>query len=204
MTLAYGMRFTAGLPFAAMLSVLLILLMQAMIAVEAPSAEPPSAVPTIEITSVIKDTPPQKALRPELKTHVEPPLPTFPKAKGELEPPGGTEIPGETQPTHSVIDDLTSKTWTAALPLTPILLGEQRYPPRMLERGIEGTCDVVFDITGAGTTTNVRATDCTHPGFVREAESAAAKYRYTASDGRTATIQRRGQTLTLAWRMPDD
>lgn len=60
----------------------------------------------------------------------------------------------------------------------PLVRLEPQYPPRMLERGVEGTCDVQFDVTPEGNPTNVRILRCSNSGFESASIRAVERWRY--------------------------
>lgn len=65
------------------------------------------------------------------------------------------------------------------------------YPPRALERGIEGTCVVEYTVSTEGTTNNIRAIDCQPVGIFDEASIAAAsqfKYFPRMVNGQTVDV----------------
>lgn len=51
------------------------------------------------------------------------------------------------------------------------------FPPQMLKRGIEGVCEVRFDVNPRGRPYNIMA-DCSHAGFKRAAEQAVSKTEF--------------------------
>ena len=51
------------------------------------------------------------------------------------------------------------------------------YPQRAAERGIEGSCEVSFDVDERGKPYNIKA-DCTDSVFVREAERAVSRVEF--------------------------
>ena len=85
---------------------------------------------------------------------------------------------------------------------TPVVRGEQRYPAPMIRRDIEGNCTMAFDITTAGTTTNIRVAHCTHTGFAKAAIQAVERYRYTPVVGETSDpIAWRDARIELVWQL---
>lgn len=59
-------------------------------------------------------------------------------------------------------------------PMTPPSV---TYPRSLAARGVEGLCDVHFDVSPKGTPYNVAAS-CSHAGFAREAECAVRRVRF--------------------------
>jgi len=83
----------------------------------------------------------------------------------------------------------------------PIVRIEPVYPSRLIMRGVEGTCSVVFDITAAGTTANVRVSSCTDQGFAQATINAVRGWRYNpqVSNGEASLYQ--GASTTLVYQL---
>lgn len=60
----------------------------------------------------------------------------------------------------------------------PLVRIPPNYPMRAAERGIEGRCEVTFDVTPEGNPTNVRILSCTNSVFERETIRAVERWRY--------------------------
>ncbi|MGY6533668.1 energy transducer TonB [Glycocaulis sp.] len=60
----------------------------------------------------------------------------------------------------------------------PLVRIPPNYPVRAAERGIEGRCEVTFDVTPEGNPTNVRILSCTNSVFERETIRAVERWRY--------------------------
>jgi len=60
----------------------------------------------------------------------------------------------------------------------PLVRIEPQYPPRAAERGVEGSCQVVFDVTPDGTPTNIRILTCDSSLFERASIRAVERWRY--------------------------
>lgn len=61
----------------------------------------------------------------------------------------------------------------------PIVKVAPIYPRRAQSRGVEGYCTVEYTVTKTGTTRDIKAIDCTPPGyFERASEKAAEKFKY--------------------------
>ena len=63
------------------------------------------------------------------------------------------------------------------------------YPTRAAERGIEGSCDVRFDVDERGRPFNIEAT-CTDSVFVREAERAVSRVEFAPKIVRGQAVRR--------------
>lgn len=74
-----------------------------------------------------------------------------------------------------------------AQPISPPV---PQYPQRAAERGIEGSCEVRFDVNARGEPFNVEAT-CTDSVFKREAERAVSRVRFAPKIVRGQALERR-------------
>lgn len=82
----------------------------------------------------------------------------------------------------------------------PIVRPQQEYPQRMLQDGIEGSCEVRLDVNGQGIPYNIRAT-CTNSGFVAEAERVVSRYRYQPKIIEGRSVERRNVVQPLKWTL---
>ena len=74
------------------------------------------------------------------------------------------------------------------------------YPQRAAERGIEGTCDVRFDVDTRGRPYNVTAT-CSDRAFKREAERAVQRVEFAPKIVRGQPAERRNVVYPLEFRL---
>lgn len=74
-----------------------------------------------------------------------------------------------------------------AQPISPPVV---QYPQRAAERGIEGSCEVRFDVNARGEPFNVQA-DCSDSVFRREAERAVSRVRFAPKIVRGQALERR-------------
>ncbi|MEM9740176.1 MAG: energy transducer TonB [Pseudomonadota bacterium] len=74
-----------------------------------------------------------------------------------------------------------------AQPISPPVV---QYPQRAAERGIEGSCEVRFDVNARGEPFNVEA-DCSDNVFRREAERAVSRVRFAPKIVRGQALERR-------------
>lgn len=74
-----------------------------------------------------------------------------------------------------------------AQPISPPVV---QYPRRAAERGIEGSCEVRFDVNAQGEPFNVQA-DCSDSVFKREAERAVSRVRFAPKIVRGQALERR-------------
>lgn len=63
-------------------------------------------------------------------------------------------------------------------PEQPSVRIEPIYPPRALERDMEGSCSVTFDLNTRGRPFNVRAANCTNSLFARASVRSVQGWRY--------------------------
>jgi protein TonB len=84
---------------------------------------------------------------------------------------------------------------------TPIVRIEPVFPARMAERGLDGQCTLVFDITPSGTTANVRVLSCSNTGFERASTTAVQRWRYDPQIQNGEAVMFRGATTQLVYRL---
>ena len=76
------------------------------------------------------------------------------------------------------------------------------YPSRAAERGIEGSCEVRFDVDTRGRPYNVQAT-CTDSIFKREAERAVGRVEFAPKIVRGQAAERRNVVYPLEFTLQD-
>ncbi|MEO1642596.1 MAG: TonB family protein [Pseudomonadota bacterium] len=86
-----------------------------------------------------------------------------------------------------------------AQPIRPPL---PTYPTRAQERGLEGSCDVRFDVDVRGKPYNINA-DCTDSIFKREAERAVSRVEFAPKIVRGQAAERRNVVYPLEFQMAD-
>jgi len=62
--------------------------------------------------------------------------------------------------------------------VSPTKRPQMIYPSKMVQQGISGECNTVFDVSPTGEPENISA-ECSHPGFVEVVLRAASTLRYT-------------------------
>ncbi len=77
------------------------------------------------------------------------------------------------------------------------------FPQRALERGIEGSCDVRFDVDVRGRPYNLSAT-CDESIFKREAERAVSRVEFAPKIVRGQAVERRNVVYPLEFQLADD
>ncbi len=85
----------------------------------------------------------------------------------------------------------------------PLVRIPPQYPPRAAERGIEGTCNMRFDVTPDGTPTNVVATNCTSSMFERASIRSVERWRYSPKVENGVPVARRGVETDIEFRLAD-
>lgn len=84
----------------------------------------------------------------------------------------------------------------------PIRPPTPSYPQRAAERGIEGSCEVRFDVDTRGRPYNVQA-DCSDSVFKREAERAVSKVEFAPKIIRGKAAERRNVVYPLEFTLQD-
>ena len=74
------------------------------------------------------------------------------------------------------------------------------YPQRAAERGIEGTCEVRFDVDTRGKPYNIEAS-CSDSVFVREAERAVGRVEFAPKIVRGKAAERRNVVYPLEFKL---
>lgn len=84
----------------------------------------------------------------------------------------------------------------------PIRPPQPSYPQRAAERGIEGSCDVRFDVDTRGRPYNITAS-CTDNIFRREAERAVARVEFAPKIIRGQAAERKNVVYPLVFQLQD-
>ncbi len=74
------------------------------------------------------------------------------------------------------------------------------YPQRAAERGLEGSCDVRFDVNTQGKPFNIQA-DCSDNIFQRAAERAVSRVEFAPKIVRGKAVERRNVVYPLVFQM---
>ncbi|MCZ6829578.1 MAG: energy transducer TonB [Gammaproteobacteria bacterium] len=175
-------RFLSSLCLSFVVTLGLFLLMHQLIAVQVPEL-----VSTIARVAPVIQEPP-----PDMEVQSNPPL----------QKPVDAEPPPEWQPRLSTIEaseqvlltfvnkdavlDRQQISHSGGVGIVVIFRVAPDYPLRAVTRGIEGFVDLVFDITPAGQTTNIRVIDAQPQGIFEEAAIRALKkwkYKPPMEDG---------------------
>jgi periplasmic protein TonB len=193
-------RTTISLPLAGLMTISLAFLMAYLIQVD---AEPGPAItevdfdlfPSVDVIDV-PDRP-----TPDLIDTIAPPPPVrlvvdhqAPNLDG-LDPIG--IVPPDIQP-----GGLTAmNTNVLDRPEQVVVRIEPVYPPRALERGLEGNCSVAFDLNAAGHPYNVRATHCTNPVFSRASVRSVQGWRYEPRVVDGQAVERTGRSVLIEFNL---
>jgi len=82
----------------------------------------------------------------------------------------------------------------------PIRPPVPNYPQRAAERGLEGSCDVRFDVDRQGKPVNITA-DCTDSIFKRDAERAVSRVEFAPKIVRGQAVERKNVVYPLVFQM---
>ena len=84
----------------------------------------------------------------------------------------------------------------------PIRPPRRKYPTRALEKGVEGTCDVAFDVDTRGKPYNIVAT-CSSSLFKREAERSVSTAEFSPKVQNGQPVERRGVVYPMEFVLSD-
>lgn len=152
----------------------------------------------------IEETEIRKRPKPErLSPAAQPaPPPKFAVQKSDIDLPeidiaGQVPTGLETDPIKDIVLEPVAISDRDAQPLTPPIVA---YPNVAADRGIEGDCQVRFDVDVRGRPYNVKA-DCTDSLFRREAERAVSRVQFAAKIAAGEAQERRNVVYPLAFRL---
>ena len=197
-----SLRTPLVLPVAAVITVGLFLMMRQLIDIGPMRPVVAEDAPPIHINVVVEDTPVNHTREIEFVDVVAPPPP--PTITTDASPiDAAPSVVSYNMPAigPAVIETSRSGIINTNRPMSPTVRIEPVYPARALERGLEGQCTVVFDITPQGTTANVRPLDCSSSLFESATVTAVSRWRYNpqVTDGQPTMV--RGATTQLVYRM---
>lgn len=188
-------RIVAGIPFAAVIVVALFIIMGLLI-------EPkPIELGESEFRTLSRITPQEERteIRRTQRTRVQriqtsdapPPPPRLSSSRSDVNLPT-PQIQGAA-PANVEIGNVSGFALDAVVvsdrDAQPIRPPVPSYPTRAAERGIEGNCDVRFDVDERGRPFNIEAT-CTDSVFVREAERAVSRVEFAPKIVRGQAVRR--------------
>lgn len=176
-------RLLLGLPFAALVTGVLFIVMYGFVRPGEVEVLPPKEAPKISIFGEIDETEIERR-EPEIeKLTKAPPPPVF--------TPSGliadrTPVPAP-RPDPFVPDMTDVRSTPVALPIATV---PPQYPARCQASGTEGYAVVRFDVTANGQVVNAEVTERSHSCFERAALQAIRSWRYQPAVGQTGMIAR--------------
>ncbi|XBQ15007.1 MAG: TonB family protein [Oceanicaulis sp.] len=189
-------RLLIGVPIAGAITFLLFMLMQALIFTDEVTLEDAGDELMISISEEVEEVQVrQRDVTLDDVDQVEPPPPPPEIERQAAETPSEDmstivgEIPAFEEPSLTGDNISFSVSDRDAQPLVRI---EPEYPVRAAERGVEGTCDVTFDVTPDGVTTNIRILSCDSSLFERAAIRAVERWRYQPKIVEGTAVRRTG------------
>ncbi len=169
-------RFLSALPTGTVVTLGIIYLMHALIVMQPTAASEPRERFELGFLPKIEDPPieptPFDSVKP--MPPVSPPAPRLPIDAGDsfdinLTPPA--------PPTPSGKPNYVGQLNTDG-PLVAMVRVRPTYPPDALTRGLDGYCEVRFDVTAEGLVTNARVVESSHRSFERASLRAIERFRY--------------------------
>ena len=202
--LAGGLRLVAALGLAGAITFTLFMVMQALIASDAPPPAEAAEPPVITLSFDIPDhEPPREPRNPRLDAPVAPP-PAAHRIITEAQP---RPVEGGFATTAPRIDDDAVMQGMDRIGMPPPPLDtrvEPVYPRRELARGVQGDCTIRYDILASGRTANLSVLACDSRGFEQASLEAVAGWSHAAARGEDPyAVVRRGVTTTLSFRLED-
>lgn len=201
-------RLFGGVPVAAVITVVLFFVMTRLILVE---GEPPNEDVEDRSFSINDEVAEIEARRRDTTiedvTQVDPPPPPPQIERQAADQPTESlatvmgEIPDFDTPQLNSDSVSFSVSDRDAQPLVRI---EPQYPVRAAERGIQGTCNVRFDVTPDGTPTNVSIVRCDSSMFERASIRAVERWRYQPKVENGVPVARRGVETQFVFQLADE
>jgi protein TonB len=182
--------------------------MRYLILSDAPPPQAKEAPPNIDILSDRSDSAViLRSLRPEVPDEVKapPPPPRIEAAASEQPDEGLASALGalpEINP--DAVNSESINFVVADRDVQPLVRIPPNYPVRAQEQGLEGSCDMTFDVLPDGTIddTSIQAS-CTSSVFAREASRAIARYRYAPKIVNGDPVVQRGLRQTIEFAFAD-
>lgn len=171
-------RYGIGLAAGAVVTVVLLYIMQAVIAIDKNPLNEAPKVRVMDFVRLIEDIPVET-----MKTEIEPPppveeLPPEPP-KVSMDSSVGAEVQDWAFENFTMDIDVGGGTWSQDGEYMPFFKPEPDYPTIALQRGIEGYVIVQFDVTEEGAVENPVVLEAKPPSiFDRSAIRAALKFKY--------------------------
>jgi len=198
-------RVLIAIPIGLIVGILLFLLMRALIAMgEIPLDEEREAV-RIEIRQEVEEIEvARRDMTPDKVKQVEPPPPPPQIEKQKAQQPNekltniGGQIPEFDSPDIGRNDVNFQVSDRDAQPLVRI---PPSYPPRAAERGVEGHCDMEFDVTPEGQPYDIQALACTSTLFERTSIRAVERWKYAPKVVDGAPVSRSGVRTRITYQL---
>ncbi|MBL1430934.1 MAG: energy transducer TonB [Robiginitomaculum sp.] len=199
------MRFFLGLPIAGIITVGLFLLMKFLISSEMTLNKEEDAF-RIDINPKIEElTIRQRDVKAERAKDVKPPPPPpqIEKQKASQPKEGIANIAGAIPDFEAPQLNRGGVNFNVSdRDAQPLVRIPPMYPPRAAERGTEGSCKMVFDVSPSGKPYNISA-DCTSSVFTRAATRSVEKWKYNAKIVDGNAVARSGVATTLTFKLAD-
>jgi protein TonB len=193
-----------SLPLAGLITISLAALMAYLISVE---GEPGPSVNEIDYELfprvTVIDPVPDEPLAPVDAVDPPPPPPVIDIPRAGLPDTGMEVVIGELPPVSGGEISAERVAFAGTANPTPTVRIPPVYPPRALERGVEGYCSMIFDVGTDGTPINVRASYCTSSLFERNSVRAVQRWRYTAAMDNGSPVIQRGVTAQIDYEITD-
>lgn len=198
-----------SLALGAVIAVAMFALMRYLILTDAPPPEERVEAPNIDITSNRSDTELiRRDDRPEEPDEVKapPPPPRIEAAKAEQPQEGLAALLGALPDINAdAIDSGSINFVVADRDVQPLVRIPPQYPPRALERGLEGSCTMRFDVLPDGTidSSTIQA-DCSSSLFARAATRAVERFRYAPKIVDGEAVIQRGITTDVEFQLAEE
>jgi protein TonB len=201
--------FVGAVVLGALIAVTMFALMRYLILTDARPVDEAREAPNIEITSDRRDSEViTRQDRPDEPDDVKapPPPPRIEAAKAEQPQEGLAAALGALPDINpDAVQGENISFVVADRDEQPLVRMEPNYPMRAAERGLEGTCDMTFDVLPDGTIdASTIDADCTSSLFARDASRAVARWKYNPKIVNGEAVVRRGVRTTLDFRLADE
>lgn len=197
-------RILFGVPFAAVIAIALFLAMRGLIAFGAIPVDDKPDIPKLDIFQNVTEMTAKTVRHHPEATPVDPPpapplteptdanIPDTPFAEhtGYIPPMDGPNI-GEMTPVNYIPDQNAQ----------PIIRIEPDYPLPALTRGLEGTCDLRFDVSAQGSPYNIDVMNCSSPVFERNSRRAVEDWKYRPKTLQGQAVPMHGVETRLRYQM---
>lgn len=200
------LRLIIGIPIAAIVTFGLFMLMQVLIFTDSEFEDEEREEIQIDIRPEVEELARQRNvdIRDVDQVQPPPPPPQIERQRAQQPTEGLSTIVGEiprfeapqlnSQNVNFSVSDRDAQ---------PLVRIEPQYPPRALERGVEGTCNVRFDVTPDGTPTNIQILQCSSSLFDSAARRAVERWRYNPKVVDGVPVSRTGVETQFVFQLND-